>query len=332
MTDVLIRGAGVAAACCAHLLGRGGARVACESASRPRLPAILLGSAAQRLIADVFERPSMFEGVPAIRTRIVAWGRKASAVALPHDAIVISEEQLMHRLPSPPDETAIPASAPAWTVCTSQPDAVQRFGSRKAVAIPIELRADAEPEACWIESIEAGWLFLITVAPGKGWLLSVGGEAPETLRKSHLIAQKIASMGDPAGRFPAAPRIASTLSAPGWLACGSAAMAFDPLCGDGTAHAVREAILASAVIRAAARGEDPETLVKHYRARLTAALQRHLSVCVGYYKSGEAGPWWKTELAALNEGLDWCVRELEGHTGFRYRLDGFDLMRLQPAQ
>ncbi len=32
-------------------------------------------------------------------------------------------------------------------------------------------------------------------------------------------------------------------------------MAFDPICGDGTAHAIREAILAAAVIRALARGD-----------------------------------------------------------------------------
>jgi flavin-dependent dehydrogenase len=66
--------------------------------------------------------------------------------------------------------------------------------------------------------------------------------------------------------FSASPRIPAPLCGPGWLACGSAAMGFDPICGDGTAHAVREAILALAVIRGGDHG-----MPAHYEARLTAA-------------------------------------------------------------
>src|SRR5258708_7549465 len=100
MTEVLIRGGGVAAACCAHLLSRAGCRVAMEAAERPRLPAILLSDSAQRLICDVFERADLFHGLPPIRTRIVAWGSGAAAapVTLPHAAVVISEEDLLARI------------------------------------------------------------------------------------------------------------------------------------------------------------------------------------------------------------------------------------------
>jgi len=46
------------------------------------------------------------------------------------------------------------------------------------------------------------------------------------------------------------------LRGPDWLACGTAAVAFDPICGDGTAQAMREAILGCAVITAIGEGGD----------------------------------------------------------------------------
>jgi hypothetical protein len=105
-------------------------------------------------------------------------------------------------------------------------------------------------------------------------------------------------------------------------------MAFDPLCGDGTAHAVREAILAAAVIRAAARGDDTVQLLAHYEARLTAGFKRHLAHCLQYYASGSGGPWWESEAASAAQGMEWCAHRLSLHPTFRYQLNGFDLHRL----
>lgn len=326
--DVLIRGGGVAAACCARLLSRAGFRIGCESAARPRLPAILLGEQAQHLIGDVFEDPGLFQGLPRVRTRIVAWGDDSTPGALPHAAVAISEEELLGRLATP--LPTAPAGAEAkWTIVTSQPAAVRQFGAREAAALRVELREEAEAEACWIESVSGGWLFLITTAPRTGWMLAVGEPANAPLAASRMIAGKIARTGDCAGRFSAAPRIAAPPCGPGWLACGSAAMAFDPLCGDGTAHAVREGILAAAVIEAEARGEDRDALLCHYRARMTAAFERHLLLCQTYYRSGGVGSWWDEQARALADGLAWCRAELEQQHGYRYRLEGFELTRRQ---
>jgi hypothetical protein len=169
-------------------------------------------------------------------------------------------------------------------------------------------------------------LFLVRDAPASGWLLSVGGTAEGLLERSRLIAPEINSLGSPSGEFPAYARIASPLSAPDWLACGTAAIAFDPICGDGTAHAIREAILASAVIRALANGGLPGDLLAHYEARLTAGFRRHLGLCRDYYVSGGAAPLWRSELNAIDRGIQWCDTKLGAHGGFRYQLRGFDLV------
>jgi hypothetical protein len=102
-------------------------------------------------------------------------------------------------------------------------------------------------------------------------------------------------------------------------------MAFDPICGDGTANAVREAILASAVIRGIAAGDDPARLLAHYRNRLIAGMQKHLALCAEFYRTGGSGAWWREELDAMHAGFIWCGDELAAHAAVHYRLRGFEL-------
>ena len=327
--SVLIRGEGVAASCCAHLLSRGGLPSIVETGDRPRVPAIMLGEATQRLLADVFDRRDLFDGLPRINKRIVAWGQNSAPIALPHSAVVISEEGLLDRiqwgLPRPNPSSG---REPAWTIFAARPlprsSEEHHFGSRMASASAVKLKAGCDPGACWIEALDHGWLFLL---PGgdRAWLLSVGDSAETLLAQSLLISEQIAETSASRGTFPSHPRIAEPLCEPGWLACGTAALGFDPLCGDGTGNAIREAILASAVVRAGIDGADVDALVAHYRNRLVAGFKRHLEACREFYQAGHSGPWWDQELNSLDRGLEWCARRLESVPGFRFRLSGFAL-------
>ena len=105
-------------------------------------------------------------------------------------------------------------------------------------------------------------------------------------------------------------------------------MAFDPICGDGTAHAIREAILTAAVIRADAKGAPAAELFSHYEARLAAGFERHLALCLEFYRSGAQGNWWDSEIESVQRGLEWCARQLRNRNEFRYRLDGFELQAI----
>jgi len=300
---VRIRGDGVAARCAAHLLAGGGFAVSVEGGSRPRVPCILLSHVAQELIRDVIQSDQYLRDFPRIRARIVQWGEAAGSVKLPHAAVVVSEEALLSVLPPAPCSD----SDASWVIDSAPSANMLRFGERMASVAPIT--EGVEPAACRMKSLEAGWEFLVSTGHQSGWRITVGDT----------------------GEFPAAPRIATQLCGPRWLACGSAALAFDPLCGDGTAHAVREAILAAAVIRAVEQGEDQEALLLHYRTRLILGFQRHLTVCREFYASGGGGPWWREQCARLDGGLDWCAGELRGLPPFRFRLEGFELCHLQPG-
>jgi hypothetical protein len=289
----------------------------------------MLGEATQKLLADVFDRRDLFDGLPRVNKRVVAWGKNANPVALVHSAVVASEEVLLDRIQSAfPDHTPITGPEPVWTIFASRPlprlSEEHHFGSRMATASAVSLKTGCEPDACWVESLDHGWLFLLPGAAG-AWLLSVGDPADALLERSRLIAEQITGSSGSAGSFPSHPRIADPLCQPGWLACGTAALGFDPLCGDGTGHAIREAILAAAVVRAGIEGADVDALVAHYRNRLVAGFRRHLEACREFYQAGRSGPWWDQELNSLDRGLEWCGRQLETAPRFRFRLSGFAL-------
>ena len=318
---MIIRGDGVASYCCAYLLSKAGFRIDLEPVDRPRLPVILLGDQALALVRDVFDQPGLFEDAPRIAKRVVVWGPNAAPIEVEHSAVVVSEEMLLDAL-----RPAIRSDGKdaAWTILATRPipaPAIEHcFGSRTASAVPVTLKEGSDPSACWIESLEAGWLFLVA-----GWLLAVGAPAETLLAASRLIAPEIGETGATSGEFPAYARIASPLAAPGWLACGTAAIGFDPICGDGTAQAVREAILAAAVIRAITSGGSQADLLTHYETRLTAGFQRHLMLCRQFYSTGGASPLWREELAAIDRGIEWCAAKLANHASYRYQLRGFEL-------
>jgi hypothetical protein len=293
----------------------------------------MLGEQALALIRDVFEQPCLLHNLPRITKRIVAWGPAAKPLAVEHSAVVVSEEALLAAIRPTGIPEFNPTQETGWTICAARPlpapTAEHRFGSRMASAAPVTLKDNSDPGACWIESLEGGWLFLIPNSPRSGWLLAVGGAPEVLLGQSRVVAAEVAHCGASGSEFPAYARIASPLCAPGWLACGTAAMAFDPICGDGAAHAIREAILASAVMRALANGGAAGGVLSHYQARLTAGFRRHLILCRGFYQSGGTTPLWISELDAIDRGIRWCHAQLDPQlktgAGFRYRLRGFEL-------
>lgn len=330
MAAVLIRGEGIAAHCCSRLLTDAGIALKLDAVRRSRLPAIMLGETSQKLLTDVFKREDLFAGFPEIRRRVVAWGTRGRTVVLPHSAVVASETDLLDRIeagaghlvegtPLKTDWTIF-ASGPLPPACVEY-----RLGSRPAAAAAVTLQQGCDAEACWIESLENGWLFLLPGGKGNGWLLSVGDTAESLLEVSRLIQEQIASLSPARGIFSSHPRIAFPLSAPGWLACGTAALGFDPLCGEGAGNAVREAILGSAVIRAAIAGGDVSKLIAHYQARLLAGFHRHVAVCFDFYKSACSGSWWDRQVDDLQHGLTWCSEQAAALEASRYRLNGFTL-------
>ena len=324
---VAVQGDGIAARCCARLLVAGGLDVTTERRGRATIPVILIGSTTQKLFRETFEREDLFDDLPAITRRVVAWGPGSEARALPHSAVVVSEQYLLDQLPVEDGG----GGGAQWTVYGSRPlpaVCVERhFGARNANAFPVRMREGVDAGACWIESLENGWVFLLPAGKVAGWLLAVGeiGESP--LAGSRLVANQIAGIAGEALAFPAHPRVAWPLCGEGWLACGTGALAFDPLGGDGSGNAIRESILAAAVLRSVARGEECGDLLGHYRSRILGGFLRHLEICLTFYETGGGTAWWRAQAQAIREGLEWGRGQWEGEQA-KFRLQGFDLERI----
>ena len=203
MKNVTIRGDGVAAYCCAHLLNKAGLGANLQRVERPRLPVIMLGDQALALIRDIFDQKELFAALPRIQKRVVAWGPKAEPLEIEHSAVVVSEESLLKGLR--PNEEHAPDrgdSADTWTIFSSKPlpapTQEHSFGSRIASAVAVTLTdAAVRSNACYIESLDAGWLFLIPRPPASNWLLAVGDSADALLARSRVIAPLITRF-DPA--------------------------------------------------------------------------------------------------------------------------------------
>lgn len=329
--SVLIRGDGVSAATAAHLLACDGFAVAgARDVVRTPAPVAMLSDAAVALLRDLFGRPDMFAGRRTITRRIVDWGGTTPGILL-HNGFVVSGVDLAAELPV--SRVSSPEGDPFFTLrADASPNgALRGFGRREAVAAAVDLAPDADMAACHVEATISGWLFLIPHGEGKGWLLGVGDTLDALLGESRLVAAQIATLGPVAARFETAPRMLERLTGDDWIACGTGAIAFDPICGDGIAQAAREAILAAAVIAGIRGGEDKTALLDHYQAMLLAAMRRHLQISLGFYRTGGTLPWWREQAEAVADGYAWCSARLATMPEPRFLLRGTRLVARELA-
>jgi len=322
--SILIRGGGVAAATCAHLLDADDFAVSWQTGAQGPTPPIMLSGAALSLMREVYGRPDLFGHCRPVKRRVVRWGA-GEAVAVPHDGVVVLPHDLHGALGGQVVDG--PETDPVLTIFAGQyvPDGNRLiFGRRTAFAARAAVDPDADGD-CLVEALAAGWLFLLPAEAGKGWLLGFGGPLHQLLRHSSLIAPLVEVEDEDGAPFETAPHLTLPLAGWNWLACGTAALRFDPICGDGTAQAVREGVLAAAVIGAIAQGGDREALLTHYRSMLVASMRRHLDLCARFYASGGKGPWWRAQVAELARGHEVCTRFLAKMPEPRFVLRDFAL-------
>lgn len=337
---VCVEGDGIASVCVTRLLGDAGVSCFVERTQRPKVAAILLSQATQHLLREVFSiadaGDELYSDFLPIRRRIVLWGNAKEAVSLPHLGLVAQEDVLLERLwnQTPSNSHDVEKVTCAWKIRTlgsnASIESVLRVGERYAHIAVAQLVPSAPDDACWVESTSNGWLFLLPRGEGQATLMVVGDTPQALLQNSRLICNQLHSVAPTSVLVPASPQLALTLVEPGIIACGSAAMSFDPLCGEGAGNAVREAFLAAAVTRAGLAGHPIAELAEHYEKRLRLGFARHLEVCRQFYQSGGASDFWQEQVATLNKGAQSLSTLLTQAPAPRYRLVGRDLVPIDP--
>ncbi|SDF05835.1 hypothetical protein [Terriglobus roseus] len=333
---VCMEGDGIASVCLTRLLRDAGVACIGEKTQRPKVAAILLSQATQYLLHEIFPiadaGDALYAGFLPIRRRIVLWGNAKEAVSFPHLGLVAPEDVLLERLwdQTSFDRNHVESEGCAWKIKTlgsnASIESALRVGERYAHIAVAQLLPTAPDDACWVESTTNGWLFLLPRGEGQATLMAVGDTPQVLLQDSRLISHQLDSVTPTSALVPASSQLALTLTEPGIIACGSAAMSFDPLCGEGAGNAIREAFLAAAVIRAGLAGHPIAELAEHYESRLCLGFARHLEVCLQFYQSGGTSDFWREQVDVLNKGAQYLSTLLTQASPPRYRLVGRDLI------
>lgn len=354
MFKALVNGGGVAALCCARLLSDKGWEVSLRRGAPPSSPTLVLQPLTVRLIEQIFcPAEDIFRGAHLLERRLVKWGREEpDVVGVP--CLVMRGDVLAERLLTAlacrvgivAETASAYESSYDWTVYAGGRGAAaaagihkpgqRRFGRRRAIVSAVRLHRDADTGAASMEATPGGWLFLIPTGGRRAVLQAAVPFRPplpaHTLRSilegASLVRRLVSEVTGPSLVFDSAPSMLETPVGTRWMAAGSLACAYDPLCGDGTGDAVRGAILAAAVLDAAAHGPEPGRYVEHYRDRLACALHDHLLACHSFYSAGGFDSTWSAELEATADGLRHLSRVLASRPRFRYGLRGLQLTPL----
>lgn len=331
VTRVQIAGSGIVALSITQLLSQSGIPYAIEPDNTKHQRSVLLSSQTVQLLSAIHRTDRFAQLGWPIQRRSVLWGDATEPVTVEHHGISISEsrlsEELNSRLRASLKGTSGLGSSD-WLIetqlRTGSSDALTRYGERRTTFQTVHLRSSADAHCCFTESISTGWLFLLPTSSTEAALLCTGYQPEEVLAQSRLVAGQMERTSAFSTPVNSAPAMAHELTGPGLIRAGSAALRFDPLCGEGVGHAAREAYLAAAVLRAADRGETVQGLLEHYATRLQQAFLRHLLVCRSFYDVHRETAFWSSELEHLETGIA-AIQAGELYTPAMFRFEGLDL-------
>jgi flavin-dependent dehydrogenase len=373
MRTALVLGPGVAGLSCAKILARQGWNVEVWGAVSHPLPTLVLNDVTCSLLRDIWQAgDDLLEGSHVLTERKLRWGANATVSVVAQPSVVIRGNllvtHLLERLSKAHDGQVRIDDSPACVSPLMQPhsfrhiaeefdwiiDASGRasviaqilgagrhsFGCRHSIGTEVTLGKSSERDACWIEMVPDGWVFMAPLGKEYALLQAMAPAAPEDpltvlialLGQTRLIKTQVADTSGPVSVFQASPQMSDPLCGPGWITVGDAAVSLDPICGDGTGYALRGAILAASIVDSVASGLVMSDCLRHYALRLHKAFFSHLKECLGYYSMGFSSSGWQGEIRRMKQALLQEKHRFLNAERFLHVLNGFKLVSLGPIQ
>jgi 2-polyprenyl-6-methoxyphenol hydroxylase-like FAD-dependent oxidoreductase len=362
---VVVDGAGVAGLTCARLLADRGWNVVVVERGRGPAPTIVLNQLTLMLLGELWGHHHLLDGAHPLTERRIRWGDGSPMGRVQQVSAAVDGQRLVNQLRLRLLHTsrgrvqilerplAAPAAdqsrnGPAWVIDATgrgstmagpnhRPPWFRSFGRRVILAADVALRNAADSHVCWMETVPNGWVFLAPLGHGQGLLQAMVAERPadqalalsDAMASTACIHGLVEGLASPVATFDAAPRLREPIGEAGWLSVGEAAMRLDPISGYGVAYAIREAILATAVIDTAGAAASSQGYLSHYQHRLRDAFIGHLDACIGLYGAGLASPTWNQEIKPMRQAVEAARRTPP--MAYRYRLTGIRLVELAPA-
>ncbi len=301
-------------------------------------------NAAGRYLLDRIWGSRLLADLPRhqLRARRMLWSQRTHAT-LEDDAIVVDLAALKAAMTSiVKAQGAIDANsgyATDWrfvaTATAADAAMVLSGGARSAIAVPVALHPGADTEAMTVAAGAAGWSSLIPTGPTAAYLFAFGvgatvaGDAWFEELVAETVRAEIADFIGPAAILDAAPRLHT---AP-WrdrdrILVGTAAIAWDPLSGDGVGVGIRTAHMAAVAADDAVSRDEPEPLKTFYADRLARAMHAHLEALLTLYAKTPFAKRWTAELVAMRGMADALRVRLERAEARQYAISEGNLSPL----
>lgn len=332
----MIGGAGLAAVAAAKLLGDRGAEVRLVAPPRQTGRIVAIPIETVMLASSLFgcDVADLAIGTTVERRR-VDWSDGA-ADTVPQTALVCDAGEfaaaLARRLP--------PSCGLGGSMDDEDADWIVNAAGRSSDAVAGGTRIG---QFAWIANVGSDVETTVT-ATALGWIFTAphprGGLA--VLMVTPSAATAAATVGDVAARLalagrdvpaadivaigraePVAPQFAAPLVEKNRVRVGDAALALDPLRGDGAGFALRGALLAQAVMSGIGEGGDRGQLAGHYDRRLREVFVSHLHGCSAHYRAARHAEIWRHDIAAMDH---LAARMEPAAGGYEFRLDERDLV------
>jgi hypothetical protein len=184
-----------------------------------------------------------------------------------------------------------------------------------------------------IVATASGWIFAAPHPEGGMAVLLVSPSAALCATKTEDVSARLASIGlhaspgkvmEIAKPECVAPALAEPLFHGNQLKVGDAALALDPLRGDGVGFALRGALLAQAVLARIDGGASRAESLRHYDARLRQAFVSHMRGCREHYQTVRHAEIWSLELAVMGSIV--AAQRTDAGAHLALRMEGRDLV------
>jgi flavin-dependent dehydrogenase len=341
---VTIVGAGPAGTTLARILLNRGFAVSIVQKKLPESRVVAIPFSTIRLAAQLWHiSPNELIEGPVIPRRRVAWTSRDAILI--DDPVVVCDiarwsGELLERLRccgvELTDKNNDGDSDPVnWLVIASGRKNIDDWvvaGHRMAIAAVVEMIPGFDAHSTVIATTSKGWLF---AAPGFDKTLAVCFVQPgtEPMPDRYALTAALTEIFPQSTNFEIESCSLPAVVAPA-LNCvpiegrkvyiGDAALAIDPLRGDGVGFALRGALLAQAAIAAAMDCTLSPSIAIHYSGRLREVFYSHIANCIRHYAHAQNARLWRREIVAMRSAIERIPSPPDKH---EFRLVGMDLFR-----
>ena len=184
-----------------------------------------------------------------------------------------------------------------------------KFGQRNIYAATVNTSTNLLKNTCSLLSTSGNtWAFIFPFSPSIAVVQIMSTHFSESVIEN-VEAQlkyffgnslKLSDNKESFTKYAAYPWIRKVFHDGNGIYVGSAAVSYDPICGDGLGNSLRSSILATSIVSANENEQTQKDMLQYYTQRLTANFISHIKTCLNFYSQNQS---WKAEVDSMKSEL-----------------------------